>query len=242
MRNAVRGVVEVAAGVDGLRRAARGRLLLQQEELHLGMGVVGEAEIGRVAERPLQHVPRVRVRRCAIGHPDVAEHPADPGGLAAPGQQLEGGRVRPGQHVRLVDPGETLDGRAIEADPLGERPLKLGGSDRHGLQIAKHVREPQPDKTDVPFLQGTEDEFFLPVHDSLSLLVSGVYLRSMRQHSISADRACPDDQCLAVVFPARYMTSRYLAAGLGRGPGGGPAQGQAAGQTRPVRLAHRRIQ
>ncbi len=37
---------------------------------------------------------------------------------AAPGQQLEGGRVGVGHHVGLVDPGEALDGRSVEADSL----------------------------------------------------------------------------------------------------------------------------
>ena len=46
---------------------------------------------------------------CDILMPDGSPSYADPG-LAAPGQQLERGRVRLGDHVRLVDPGEALDG------------------------------------------------------------------------------------------------------------------------------------
>jgi hypothetical protein len=43
--DAVRGVVEVAARVDRRRPFARLRLLLEQEELDLGVSVEGEAEI-----------------------------------------------------------------------------------------------------------------------------------------------------------------------------------------------------
>ena len=59
--DAMRGVVEVAACVDRLRPGAGHRPLLQQEELHLGMGVEGEAEIGGVTKGPLQHVPGIRI-------------------------------------------------------------------------------------------------------------------------------------------------------------------------------------
>jgi len=101
--------------------------------------------------------------RSAVRQQDVAEHPAH-AGLAAPGQQLERGRVRLGDHVRLVHPGESLDRGPVEADALGERALELGGGHRDRLEEAEHVGEPQPDKTDVTLLQRPEHELFLPVH------------------------------------------------------------------------------
>ena len=64
----------------------------------------------------------------------------------------------------LVDPGEALDGRAVEADALGEGLLELGRGDRHGFQEAEHVGEPQPDESDVPLFQGPKHELLLPIH------------------------------------------------------------------------------
>ena len=79
-------------------------------------------------------------------------------------EDLERGRVGHGDHVRLVDPGEALDRRAVEADALLEGGLQLGRRHRDALQRAEHVGEPQPDKTDVPLLQRTEHELLLTVH------------------------------------------------------------------------------
>ena len=165
MAVAVRHVVEVARLVDGLGLLTRHPALLEQEELDLGVGVEGEPEVGGLGERPLQHVPRVGHARGAVGEREVAEHPGRSGALAAPRQHLEGARVGLGEHVGLVDAGEALDDRAVEADPLGEGPLELGRCDGDGLQGAEHVGEPEPDETDVALFDGAEDELLLTVHD-----------------------------------------------------------------------------
>src|SRR5262249_45357285 len=72
-----------------------------------------------------------------------------------------------------VDPGEALDRRPVEADPLRERALQLGRGDRDRLEEAEHIREPQSDKTDIPFLECAEHELFLSVHECLSSPGSG---------------------------------------------------------------------
>ena len=79
-------------------------------------------------------------------------------------EDLERGRVGHGDHVGLVDPGEALDGRAVEADALVERGLQLGRRHRHALERAEHVGEPQPDEPDVALLQRPEHELLLTVH------------------------------------------------------------------------------
>ena len=79
-------------------------------------------------------------------------------------EHLERRRVGHGDHVGLVDPGEALDRRAVEADALLERRLQLGRRDRDALQGAEHVGEPQPDEADVPLLERTEHELLLTVH------------------------------------------------------------------------------
>jgi hypothetical protein len=84
--------------------------------------------------------------------------------LTTPRQDLERRRVRAGDHVRLVDPRQALDGAAVEPDALGERGLELGRRDRHRLEEPEHVGEPETDEADVPLLDRAENELLLPVH------------------------------------------------------------------------------
>ena len=161
----VRGQVEVAAGVGRLGRRAVGRQVLQQEELDLGVGVEGEPHVGGLGQRPAQHVPRVGPGRRAVGQRDVAEHPRGVAGLPLGRRHhLEGAGVGLGEHVGLVDAGEPLDRRAVEADALGERGLDLGRGHRDGLQVAGDVGEPQPHEADVALFEGAQDELLLSVH------------------------------------------------------------------------------
>src|SRR6185369_15916657 len=161
----VRGVFEVPAGVDRLGHLAVGAPRFEQEELDLGMGVEGEALLGRPRQGPAQHVTRAGPGRAAIGQEHVAEHAgalaADP---ALEREHLERGRVRHRDHVGLVHPGEALDGRPVEADALLERGLQFGRRHRYALERAEHVGEPQPHETDVALLQGPEHELLLTVH------------------------------------------------------------------------------
>ena len=118
-------------------------------------------------QRALQHVARVGHARGAVGQGEVAEHPGGAGALAAPRQHLEGAGVGLGEHVGLVDAGEPLDDRPVEADALGEGPLELGRRDGDRLQGAEHVGEPEPDEPDVALFDGAEDELLLTVHVSI---------------------------------------------------------------------------
>jgi hypothetical protein len=167
----VRGVVEVAAAVDRDRHRAVQRAVLDQEELDLGVRVEGEALLGRLGEHAAQHVPRVGPGGAAVGEQDVAEHP---GALAADTtlerEDLERRRVGHGDHVRLGDPGEALDGRAVDAHALLEGGLELGRCDGHAFQGAEHVGEPKPDKTDVALFERTKHELLLSVHVNPSYL------------------------------------------------------------------------
>jgi hypothetical protein len=169
VRRALRAVVEVPVAVDRDRLHARLRGVLEQVELDLRVRVEREAELSRLGEGAPQDEPRVRVGRRAVGHQDVAEQPGDSRPLTAPRQQREGRRVGLGQHVGLVDAGETLDRGAVEADPLGERTLELRRRDRHGLEHAQDVGEPQSDEPDVALLDRAQHELRLLVHGVILL-------------------------------------------------------------------------
>src|SRR5438105_1675976 len=77
--------------------------------------------------------------------------------LGSPRDDLERRRVGAGHHVRLLDPGEPLDGAAVEAHALGERALELLRRDGEGLQEPQDVGEPQADEPDPAFLHGAQD-------------------------------------------------------------------------------------
>ena len=109
-------------------------------------------------------MPGIGVGGRAVRQQDVAEHPARSGWVVADRHELERRRIRLGQHVRLIDAGEPLDRRAVEADALGERAFQLGRSHGDGLQVAEHIGEPQPDEPDITLFERAQHKLFLPVH------------------------------------------------------------------------------
>jgi hypothetical protein len=180
---AARHVVEVAGGVDRHRAARVERARLQQVELDLGVRVEGEARVVRLRERALQHVARIGGGRLPVGREDVAEHAGGRVDLPAPGQDLEGAGVRHRQHVGLVRARVALDRGAVEPDALGERALHLGRGDRHRLQGADDVGEPEADELDAALLDRAEHEIALLVdHGGQSLLETALG-RSRRSRS-----------------------------------------------------------
>ena len=105
----LRRVIEVAGLIHWNGRLARLHRVLEEEELHLGMGVEGESQIGGSLERAFQHITGVGVRRRAVRHRDVAKHPGCSRTGVTPGQHLEGRGVRMGEHVGLIHPCEALN-------------------------------------------------------------------------------------------------------------------------------------
>src|SRR5215469_377277 len=108
-----------------------------------------------------------------------------------------------------MHPGEALDGRAIEADPVPKRALKLSGRDGDGLKGTEHVGEPEPDEPDVPLLQRPQYELFLPVHSTtldvpptIAALGSPVLERyGSSGEGESCFRAVTFSRCLLVHYP-----------------------------------------
>ena len=143
---------EVAALVDRLRAL----VVLEEEVLELGADVERvEAELPHPLEREPEDVARVAFVRRAVGLDDVADHPADlraelvPVLVDRPRHDLEGRRVGDRDHVRLLDPVEARDRRAVEAHPVVERVLHLLRRDREGLEVALEVGEPEEDVLDA---------------------------------------------------------------------------------------------
>ena len=164
MRGAARHVVEVAGRVDRVRALLAERRRLEQVELDLGMRVEGEAAVGRLLERPLQHVAGVGHRRLAVGRRDVAEHAGGRVDLAAPRQDLERRRIGQREQVGLVGARQALDRGPVEAEPFAEGSLDLGRGDGDGLEGADDVGEPQPHELDATLLDRAKNEVALLVH------------------------------------------------------------------------------
>jgi hypothetical protein len=158
------GEVEVRGLVEGLRGAVAGIAVGEVEELHLGRGVEAEAALAGPVEVAAQHPAGVALEGGAVDVGDVAEHPCGCAVGVRPGQQLEAVGIGAGENVALLDAAEAVDGGAVEAHPLDEGALQLGGRDGEALQLAEHVGEPEPDEPDPSLLDGAEHVVTLAFH------------------------------------------------------------------------------
>ena len=135
---------------------------LEVEVLDLGAGVEREALLAGPVEVALQHE---RADRRRTGSPERCwmSQNIRATGASSPrhGHDLEGVRVRHGEHVGLLDPAVALDRGAVEGHALLERTLELGRGDGEALERAEHVGEPEPDEPDAALLDGAQDVFEL---------------------------------------------------------------------------------
>ena len=159
-----RGHVEVGRGVvrvDG--RVAVG-VQPEQEELGLRADLHRVAEVGGLRQHALQVRARVAGERLAVGVGDVADQARGAGVLGAPPRQHGvRRRIRQEVHVRLLDPLEAADRRAVEHQLVVERLLQLLDRDRDVLDLAVRLGELQPYEGDV--VPPAALEHFLLVHD-----------------------------------------------------------------------------
>ena len=151
-RRILHGHREVAALVDRLGAL----VVLEEEVLELRADVERvEAHLLHSLEGELEDVARVALVRRAVGLDDVADHAADLGAelvaviVDGPRHQLERRRIGDRDHVRLLDPVEPGDRRAVEAHPVVERALHLVRRDRERLEMPLEIREPEEDVLDA---------------------------------------------------------------------------------------------
>ena len=158
-RGVLGGHREVAALVERLRVL----VVLEEEVLELGAdGERVEAELLHPLERGPEHVARVAFVGDAVRLDDVADEPRDLGAelvpvlVDGPRHQLERGGIGDRDHVRLLDRVEARDRRPVEAHPVVERALHLGGRHRERLEMPLEVREPEEDVLDLLVLQALQ--------------------------------------------------------------------------------------
>ena len=151
-------VVEVAGLVVGQRRDPAVLGAPEQEELELRAGVDDVAELAGPLDLAAQDVARVAGERLAPGREHVTD---DARGAARPAARLPGDLVE-GVHVRrqvlvgLGDPGEALDGGAVEPGAVADRVLEPVDRDRDGLDDAQDVRELELDEPDAAGPRGLD--------------------------------------------------------------------------------------
>ena len=125
--------------------------VLKIKELELGAHVVGESQLRCPLEVPLEHVAGISGEGLAALVSDVADHAGHGVLPGSPRQQGKGGEIGIGAHIAFVMPGETIDGRTVEADALVDGILQVIHVDGEALQFAQNVGKPQADEFHVVF-------------------------------------------------------------------------------------------
>ncbi len=106
---------------------------------------------------PFEGAARAAGEGLAVRGGDVADQPADLALAGLPGKDLEGVEIGHQEHVRFLDAGKTLDGRAVEHDLAVEGLLELALGDLDVLDDAVDVGELEPHEVDLLFFGSGED-------------------------------------------------------------------------------------
>ena len=150
--------IEVRADVVRLGRRLAVRPALEHEELGFHPRVHRVAHARRASAITRFSAPRGSpANGVAVGHVDVADQPRDAILRIAPRKDRNVVEVGREQHVRLLDPHEPLDRRAVEHDVAGERLLELRRRDLDVLVDAEDVGELQAQEADVVLPGELED-------------------------------------------------------------------------------------
>src|SRR5204863_4336701 len=108
----------------------------------------------------LQRLAGAAGERRPVGVVDVADHARDFARGVVVGEDAERLEVGPQYHVRLFDPDEALDRRAVEHDVALERLVELARGYLDVLVDAEDVGKLQPERGYVLLLGGVEDFAF----------------------------------------------------------------------------------
>ncbi len=111
--------VKISSPINNLR----GFVVFKIEIFQFRTCIEGIALFSRFCQNTLEHIPRISLIGAAIRLQDIAEHPGNRSFFRSPRKELEGGGIRHGHHVALLDPSKPLDGRAVKPHPLSQRSL-----------------------------------------------------------------------------------------------------------------------
>src|SRR5439155_9159904 len=152
------GQVEIGALVVRVDDRLAVRVPAEEEELRLRPGHHDVPERRGAVHLSLQRLARTPGEGRAVRVVDVADQSGDlVASVVSPGIDRERGEVRDEVHVRLLDPRESLDRRAVELDLAVERLLELRLRDLDVLDHTEDVGELQPQESDVLRVTDLED-------------------------------------------------------------------------------------
>jgi len=123
----------------------------EEEELELRAHVHEVAQLLGPLDLTAEDVPRVPGKRFPARGIHVADDASRASGTGAllPRNLGERSHVRHQVLIALGDPGEALDGRAVEPGPVPHRAFELVDRDGHGLDDAHDVRELELNEPDA---------------------------------------------------------------------------------------------
>src|SRR6184192_2768740 len=151
-----RGLIEVATVIMGVGGGLAARVELEDEELRFGARHHLVAQRLRRRDLPLQRLARASRERRPVGVVDVADEPGDAPPLVVVRQHPERVEVGLQDHVRLLDPHEPLDRRAVEHDVALERLVELALGHFDVLVDAQDVGELEAQEVDFLLLAELE--------------------------------------------------------------------------------------
>ena len=154
------GKVEVAAAVERFAAAAVAEVEVLDFGAHVCL-VAGGAHPGDLAG---QYGAAVPLKGLQVRRFDAAEHARDGVAIGAPRQDLEGGRIREGEHVAFGRVGEAVDAARIEAHTFGEGAFQFVGAHGERLHAPHHVGKPEAHEMHVTRLDRAHHVFLIGRH------------------------------------------------------------------------------
>src|SRR5262249_24061102 len=112
----------------------------------------GEAKLLCPLDLSLERGARTACEGAAVRGVNVAKQPGYPPTLVVVRQNAERRQVRLEEHIGLLDPHESLDGRPVEHDFAGERLVELAARHLDVLVHPEDVGELEPEEVDVKLL------------------------------------------------------------------------------------------
>lgn len=124
---------------------------VEKEELGLGPGHHLEAHLPRSGHNSLEGGARTSGEGRSVGVCNIADQPCHLALVGLPGEDLKGLHIGHQEHVRFLDPRESLDRRAVEHDLAVQSLLELTRRHLDVFDDAVDIGELKAEEMDVFF-------------------------------------------------------------------------------------------
>ena len=154
-----RSDVEISGLFVGVGRRHGIFIGIEQEKFTFGTYLERISHILSLLHRTLQHIAGIAFKRLGVGAIDITDHTRHLALLGSPGEDLQRRQIRIQIHIGFLDPGEAVDGGAVEHAFIVQYTIQLTGCHCNIFQIAKQIRELQTDEFHILFFHKTDDIF-----------------------------------------------------------------------------------